>query len=248
MRIPLLDKLLRRIERGRVGVDVDLAQWEEEHRKTIAGELERVWRYLPEELVFVDVGANLGLFAEALLAARPRAHGYLFEPVQALHELCARRFAGDERITLENFALAHEPGQATIYKARYNPGGNSLVHELMYDRRAVSEVKQNPDHRSESVRLEVFDRYARDRGLLHADFIKTDTEGFDYRVLQGMLGFIAACEPRPVILAELMSREYHPFWDDQLEVIQRLYELGYQEVDLSQMGKVQDILFVPQGR
>lgn len=248
MRIPLLDKLLRRFDRGRGERSVDLAQWEEAHKKTIAADLERIWRYLPEELVFIDVGANVGLFAEAVLAGRPKVRGYLFEPVHDLHARCAARFAGDERITLENFALAHEPGEATIYKARYNPGGNSLVHELMFDRREVSEVDENPDHVAETVRLEVFDEYAREHGLVHADFIKTDTEGFDYRVLQGMMSFLEGCDPKPVILSELMSQEYHPFWDDQRAVVERLYAMGYQEVDMTDMKKVQDILFVPKGR
>lgn len=248
MRIPLLDKLLRRLDRGGGSASVDLAEWEETHRRRIHGDLAEIWRHLPEELVFVDVGANVGLFAEALLRERPRARGYLFEPVQDLHSRCAERFAGDERITLEKFALAHEPGEATIYKARYNPGGNSLVHELMYDKRDVSEVVENPDHLHEVVRLEVFDEYARERGLERADFVKTDTEGFDYRVLQGMMAFLEGCDPKPVILSELMSEAYHPFWEDQQAVVERLYAMGYQEVDMSGMKKVDDILFVPEGR
>ncbi|MFT7485253.1 MAG: FkbM family methyltransferase [Candidatus Paceibacteria bacterium] len=247
MRIPLFHGLLRRLT-GRGVEQANLAEWEAKHRKTIAGDLEKIWHLLPEDLIFVDVGANIGLFSEALLQRRPGAKGYLFEPVQEMRARCAKRFVGDERVTLEPFALAHEKGTATIYKARYNPGGNSLVHELMYDTRDVSEVIEEPDHVEEEIRLEVFDDYASANGIEFVHFIKTDTEGFDYRVLQGMLGFLERCDPKPVILAELMSESYHPFWNDQMAVLEKIYAMGYGEVDLSNMDKVQDVLFVPNGR
>lgn len=246
MRIPLIDGLLRRLGGGG-SPTTDLRKWEAKHRQTIAKDLEPIWEHLAEELVFVDVGANIGLFSEAILKGRPKARGFLFEPVQDMHSHCARRFAGDARITLENFALGQERGQATIFKARYNPGGNSLVEELMFDKREVSEVVENPDHESEEIRIEVFDDYARSKGLDFVHFIKTDTEGFDFRVLQGMMGFLEACTPKPLILSELMSEGYHPFWDEQAEVLRQLYDMGYGEVDMSNMKKVQDFLFIPKG-
>ena len=246
MRIPLIDGLMRRLT-GRGGQTTDLLEWEAKHTKTIAADLAKIWQHLPEELTFVDVGANIGLFSEALLAGRPKSKGYLFEPVQEMRERCAARFGADPRLTLEPFALSNERGTATIYKARYNPGGNSLERELMYDTRDVSEVTDAPDHVEEEIRLEVFDDYARANGIDFVNFIKTDTEGHDYRVLTGMLEFLKACDPKPVILSELMSEEYHPHWADQLAVVHQLYDMGYAEVDLSNMNKVQDVLFLPAG-
>lgn len=244
MRFPLFDSLLKRLG-ARSSEDLDLEAWEAKHRLTIRADLEAVWEHLPEDLLFVDVGANVGLFSEAILERRPKARGWLFEPVGEMHARCAARFAADERIRLENFALSDEEGEATIYKARYNPGGNSLVHELMYDKREVSEVTENPGHREETIRMEVFVDYAARVGLERVDFIKTDTEGFDHRVLSGMLDFIAKCDPKPVILSEFMNEEYHPFWEDQKAVIEALYELGYQRIDFSKMGKVGDHLLLP---
>ncbi len=246
MRIPLIDGLLRRLGAGG-SQTTDLQKWEAKHRQTIAADLKPIWQHLAEDLIFVDVGANIGLFSEAILEGRPKAKGFLFEPVKDMHSRCAARFGSDPRITLENFALGQESGQATIFKARYNPGGNSLVEELMFDKRDVSEVVENPDHESEEIQIEVFDDYAKSKGLDFVHFIKTDTEGFDYRVLQGMMGFLNACEPKPLILSELMSEEYHPFWADQAKVLQQLYDMGYGKVDMSNMEKVQDFLFVHKG-
>jgi hypothetical protein len=77
------------------------------------------------------------------------------------------------------------------------------------------------------------------------DFIKTDTEGFDYAVLRGMLPFLERTDRLPVILSELLEQEYHPHWNEQAAVVERLFELGYQRQDLSNMAKVDDILFLP---
>ena len=241
----LLDRLLRRLS-ARRNERPDLEAWRRRHLPALAREVARVLPHVPERgAAIVDVGANLGEFTAQLLKARPDARAWLFEPVHDLYERCRDRFADNPRVVVEPFALAHENGSATIWKARHNPGGNSLVYDLMFDRRDVAEVTEKTVHDEERIEHRVFSEYAREKGIEHVDLIKTDTEGFDYRVLEGMLAFLQSCHPLPVILSELMEERYHPFWQDQLAVVQHLYALGYAEVDLSRMKKIDDILFVP---
>jgi FkbM family methyltransferase len=237
---PLLRRLARPFRPRR-----SLAEWEQHHRERVAEGVQRILPYIPEDGILVDVGANIGLFTHYVLKARPGCRAYLFEPVRALYERCVERFAGRPQVVVEQLALAHENSKATIWKARHNPGGNSLVYDLMFDRRAVAEVTEKTVHDEEIVECRVFSEYAREKGIARVDFVKTDTEGFDYRVLEGMLPFLETCEPRPVILAELMREGYHPHWDAQLAIVRRLYGIGYREVDLSRMEKIDDILFLP---
>jgi hypothetical protein len=96
--------------------------------------------------------------------------------------------------------------------------------------------------------MEQISSYAREHGIRSVDFIKSDTDGYDYRVLRGMLGFLEGCHPRPVILAELLNEATHPDYAGQTEVLESLYRLGYGRVDLNGMEDVQDFLFVPEGR
>lgn len=246
MRLPLLDRLLRRLSGGR---RADLDAWEAKHRRTVQADMERVLPHLPEAPVFLDVGANIGLFTEELLRRRPSGRGYLFEPVAEVRARCEQRFEGDERVRIEPCALSDRSGEATIYKARYNPGGNSLEEGLMFDRREVSEVVENPDHEAEQVSLRVFDEWVREVGLERVDFVKTDCEGHDHAVLRGMLGFLEACDPRPPILTELMRPDYHTCSAEQAEVLERLAGLGYRVPDLGAMTeKVGDFLLLPEGR
>ncbi len=240
-----LTPLLRRWSRHFHPRRASLEEWERHHERTVREGVDRVLQYVPDGGTFVDVGANTGLFTQYVLRERPRCRALLFEPVRALYERCVERFDGNPNVVVEHLALSHENGTATIWKARHNPGGNSLVYDLMFDRRAVAEVTPKTVHDEEVVQCRVFGEYARERGIERVDFIKTDTEGFDFRVLEGMLGFLEHCDPRPVIMAELMEEDYHPFWRDQLAVVKRLYSLGYQEVDLARMKKIDDILFMP---
>lgn len=242
-----LARWLKRRTLGRLERGPDLDEWTARHEQVVLRDLERVLPYIPEDGSFLDVGANVGIFTDCVLRRRPRVRAWLFEPVEAYWARCRERFAGNPSIRVERLALADHEGTAPIWKALHNPGANSMVREIMFDRRDVAEVTVHTRMEEELVPCRRFDDYAREQGIERVDFVKTDAEGFDYRILAGMLGFLEACDPRPVILAELMEEAYHPHWQDQLSVVHRLYDLGYQEVDLKGMRKIDDLLFLPAG-
>jgi FkbM family methyltransferase len=243
-----LARWIKRRTVGRFERRPDLSEWAERHEQVVLEDLPKVLPHIPDGGTFVDVGANIGLFTECVLRERPDASAWLFEPVSEYYEICVQRFKDNPRVHVEHLALGDHDGTAPIWKALHNPGANSMVREIMFDRREVSEVTVHTRMEEEVVPCRVFDRFAEERGLENVDFIKTDAEGFDYRILTGMLGFIERCNPRPVILAELMEKAYHPHWADQIAVVERLYALGYQKVDLSSMSKIDDLLFLPEGQ
>jgi FkbM family methyltransferase len=193
------------------------------------------------------------VYSEQVLRARPRARAWLFEPVKQHFERCRERFADRPGVVVENLALGDDAGEKTILKLKHNPGGNTLVHELAERWRSGHEnaggsAESAMDFRPEPIQCCVFDDYAREHGIDRVDFVKSDTEGFDYRVLRGMLGFLERCDPRPVIVAELWRSDIFPDYAGQMEVLESLYALGYGRVDLSEMNLAQDFLFVPKGR
>jgi FkbM family methyltransferase len=220
------------------------AEWEQRLRRVVAESVAQTLAWLPKEGArLVDVGANVGLYAELVRQERPDLRAWLFEPVDAHFRRCRERFRGaEERITVERMALGDVDATMTIWKPKHNPGGNLLTTELKRRRETYM------DFRPEEVRCRVFADYAREHGIGEVDFVKSDTEGFDYRVLRGMLPWLERCERKPVILAELLAPHVHHDFPAQLEVLERLYALGYARVDLAGMQDVQDFLFVPAGR
>lgn len=219
------------------------AEWETRLRRVVHESVQSTLPWLPRTGArLVDVGANIGVYTELVRKERPDLEAWLFEPVAAHHAACAARFRGAATIHVEHLALGDVDAPMTIWKPKHNPGGNLLTEELMRRR------ETRMDFQPEEVRCRVFDDYAKEHGIDRVDFVKSDTEGFDYRVLRGMFGFLARCEPKPVILAELLAPHIHHDWNAQLEVLERLYQLGYERVDLAGMQDVQDFLFVPRGR
>jgi len=225
-----------------------IEEWARKHEVTVVRDVERIVEFVPEEDgVFVDVGANIGLFSEHLLERRPNSRAWVFEPVGEYFDRCRERFDDNSNVVVEQIAIGDKNGEAKIWKAGHNYGANSMVEEIMFDRREVAEVNESTVIDEETIQCRVFDDYAREHGIEHVDFIKTDTEGYDHAVLRGMLPFLARSERKPVIFAELLAEHYHPHWDKQVAVIEELYELGYQEVDLGSLIKIDDVLFLPEG-
>jgi FkbM family methyltransferase len=243
-----LTRLRKWIGRWRDPRPLTIDEWASRHELTVERDIQRILPYIPHEnAVIVDVGANIGLFSEQLLRQRPTMRALLFEPVGEYFERCRKRFDGNANVVVEQIAMGDRNGEAKIWKAGHNYGANSMVEEIMFDRRDVSEVNHKTVINEETIQCRIFADYARENGLEHVDFIKTDTEGYDYAVLRGMLPFIARCAAKPVIFAELLAEHYHPHWQEQVDVIQELYQLGYQEVDLGSIDKIDDVLFLPRG-
>jgi FkbM family methyltransferase len=243
-----LTRLKKWLGRLRDPKPLSIEEWAAHHEVTVQRDLERVLPYLPAEGgVYVDVGANIGLFSDHLMRRRPASRAYLFEPVHKYFLLCQERFAGRDEVVVENLAMSDHNGEATIWKSEHNFGGNSMVEDLMFDRRECSMVSEDTVFHEETIQCRVFDDYAREHGIERVDLIKTDTEGHDYAVLRGMLPFIERCDPKPIIFSELMAEWYHPQGEQQAEVMRALFDLGYQEVDMKSMEKIGDVLFLPEG-
>ncbi len=224
--------------------EIDWPAWEARIQRIVASEVERVLPYFPDDGVIVDVGANVGIFTSTLLAKRPNARAFCFEPVHEFYERCKTRFADNPNVVVENLALGDVSGSSTIYKPAHNPGGNSIVKVQVDKFSSKNAVLWS----EEPVEVRIFDDYARQKKLTRVDLVKTDTEGHDYAVLKGVVPFLERTGARPVILSELLAKSLHHAWDEQAAVVARLDALGYEHADLDSMREIDDILFVPKGR
>lgn len=237
--------LVHRLRGGKSSKASSMEEWDERLQRWVAEDVRRVLPHLPAQGgVMIDVGANIGVFTASILADRPDTRAWLFEPVAALFEHCRARFEGNPNVVVERLALGDRNEDSTIYKPSHNLGGNSIV-KVQVDKFTAGHAVT---WEKEPVRVRIFDDWAREHGIERVDFIKTDTEGHDYAVLKGVLPFLERTGSRPVILSELLAKSLHHAWEEQQAVVQRLYELGYEEVDLETMREIQDILFVPKGR
>ncbi|MFG1477743.1 FkbM family methyltransferase [Xanthobacter sp. V4C-4] len=153
-------------------------------RDQVEPELKYLDKFVAKGDVFVDVGANIGLFT---LKMAPRAGRIVaVEPGKDAGDLLVENVAlnGFKNVTLVRKGLADVAGKAALF---HNPVGD--------DPQAFSLVNDGAATEAEEVEITTLDQLVADLGLPRVDSIKIDVEGAEQRVLAGGLGTIAAYRP-----------------------------------------------------
>ncbi len=153
----------------------------------------RFWqRHLPQGAVFLDVGANIGLYGvPAGAAVGPRGAVICFEANPRTYRYLIRNLARNRRanVMAENLAVGAETGEIRIATGARNAGE---VH-------VATETEEG-----EVVPMVSLDAYCAEHGIDRVDYIKIDVEGFESAVLSGARRVIA---DNPDILVQT---EYEP--------------------------------------
>jgi FkbM family methyltransferase len=179
-------------------------------------ELEFILSVLEPGMTFVDVGANVGMFA--ILGAKKVKHGRVlaFEPTSWTYERLLKnvKLNGLENITTERAALGDRLGNTILHvNARGKDGLNSLGKPCHPDCEVVSK---------ELVRMTTLDESLHERGIESVDVIKMDVEGAELLVFRGATRQLSM-NPGPLVLFEntFLSRglDYHPV--EQLWFLQK---------------------------
>jgi FkbM family methyltransferase len=121
---------------------------------------------------FVDVGANVGAWSEAVLAGNPQARGIAVEPGAVALERLRSRLGG--RIEIVDAACADSEGEA-VFNELPDAGETSSLAAAD----AIAEAA------TRTVQVTTLDRLLESRGIDTVDLVKIDAEGYDGRVLAG---------------------------------------------------------------
>jgi FkbM family methyltransferase len=153
-------------------------------RDAVEPELNYLQDFVRPGDVFIDVGANIGLFT---LKAAPRAARVVaVEPgEEARRQLDANvALNGFTNVALVPKALSDAPGRAALF---HNPLG--------HDPQAFSLISDGTDSETETVELTTLDLLVRELGLPRVDCIKIDVEGAEGQVIAGAGETLAAYHP-----------------------------------------------------
>ncbi|HEY8154697.1 MAG TPA: FkbM family methyltransferase [Myxococcota bacterium] len=177
--------------------ELDLGEYVEE--QIFWEDYERnILTWWPDEMgpgrVFLDVGANVGLYS--LAAAARGATVVAFEPnprTRARLHANIRLNALEDRITVRPEALIDSVGTATLF---------ADVHEGQKDANAgvASLSSKNAAGRSIEVKTSTLDAIVEELGLARVDWIKMDIQGAEYQALKGGSRTLAG---KPKLLLEL---------------------------------------------
>jgi FkbM family methyltransferase len=167
-------------------------------------------KLMPEDGVFVDVGANIGFYVCAIGTAVARTGGEViaFEPV-ASNRRRLKKNIGLNRlaslVTVVPLALGAERGKLVMRRVPIGHAANA-VGENMFSTWDREDVDRH-GWPSEEVDVLPLDEWS--HGLHRCDVLKIDVEGADLLVLLGATRTINRF--RPVIFAE-----FNPYWMRQI--------------------------------
>lgn len=125
-------------------------------------------------LVFFDIGANLGQTIKKMANHYPGAKIYAFEPSKNCFESLKVNFKNNN-LSLHNLAIGSSCGQL-----EFNEYSWSALNSLLKRAYGSAEIL-------ETYLVEVFtiDEFCKNNAVSHINLLKTDTEGYELNVLKG---------------------------------------------------------------
>lgn len=184
--------------------------------------LHRLLAHFEVDLVF-DVGANCGQFASSLRANDYRGKIVSFEPLGAAHNVLQKASQSDDKwIVAPRTALGNSTGSLVI-----NVSQNSVSSSAKA--MLASHVNAAPDSRyvsTETVPLTRLD----DAGKRYlsgskSPYLKIDTQGYEFEILQGAEGMLSQIKGIQLELSLVPLYEGQVLFQDMLKI---MAESGFQ--------------------
>lgn len=183
--------------------------------------------------VFLDIGANHGLYSVAMAEKGTRA--YAFEPHPDNINILQRTVADSPNAAVVPFAISNMNGQTKMFDCPANPGGHTIS-----DKVAGKEVWSHRLTNFRFIKTRTLDSWAREEGLIDSSGdvvhpvtgIKIDVEGAEQRVLEGAAEVlmkntcVIALETHLTVdldaIYELLDGYGYSVWNSKMERVTKL--------------------------
>ncbi|MFN0264995.1 FkbM family methyltransferase [Tepidamorphus sp. 3E244] len=191
-----------------------------------AEELALVAPHLPAGGTFIDIGANIGIYA--ILASRalgPRGRVLAFEPNARTGQKLAFNLAANacDNVTVHDCALGAEETTAQFFAdGGKNAGRSSMLKEAVGD-----------PETGVCVRVRPLSAVLAEEAIAAADLVKIDVEGYEDRVL---VPYLAQVLPADLPRAILLEDAHRDLWAEDLTA--RLEAAGFRKDGATQTNKL----------
>lgn len=219
--------VIRTVYRNNIVLDLALEDWIQQNLYFLneyeEKEIKFVEHFLKRGDVFIDVGANIGLFS--LVASKQvNEEGvvYAFEPIKKNYDKLTNhiRLNNSKNVTVEKLAVSNSQTDIKLYlneQDKNNGMATAYADTYTY---------------TESVSSTSLDLYLANKHLRPVALIKIDIEGGEYSALLGMQALLK--KDKPVLLIEINTDT--PY--DQKNLESFLFDLGYKKYFLDNNGLV----------
>ena len=149
----------------------------------ISGEDYLVRKILRDKIRFaIDVGANEGNYAAALLSWNPNVRIWCIEPHPKTFKRLTSRFAETSNVSAHQIALGSQNGEAELYD--YSHGEGSPHASCLP---GIIERVHKSEASSISVDLQTLDTFVNRHQISKLDLLKIDAEGQEFAILENGL-------------------------------------------------------------
>ena len=150
-----------------------------------SGEYRIIDRFIHQDDLVFDVGANVGLWSHYVLQRKKVGALYAFEPTNEVAEQLKQHIAGPDNVYCMNMAVTDQDGRANL--TCYACSSHNSVFQRPYSHapegdRGVRTVTSVP-----TVSL---DSFCHKYDIQQINFLKIDTEGAEQLVLNGAKGLL----------------------------------------------------------
>lgn len=197
---------------------------------TVTGSLERLEREFVRNTlqpgdIFLDVGANIGLFT--VVAARRvglGGHVFAFEPSPREAHFLQRNIGLNRlsNVTIVQCAVAEREGTTQFAIA-----GDGGLNSIMKNEHPAQQIQS-----WSSVDVTTLDAYISDNAIQHIALAKIDVEGGERNVLFGAKGLLSRQDP-PLILCEFCDLTASGYQSSGRELYDTFTAIGYKLFSLS---------------
>ena len=191
-------------------------------------------RLLPSDGIFLDVGANVGLYS--MLASRWVKHGQVFSFEPSEREFLRLRrhveLNGLGNITTIRAAVADRSGTLQLRVAEFPHAGHNTVGDAFVHDTVVAMHIEHVD----GITL---DRFASDARLERIDLVKVDVEGAEHAVLAGATKLLH--DWRPSWIVEVLSETRAMRERRASEVLAAFYDASYRVFRLEESGALAEL-------
>lgn len=146
-----------------------------------------------EKPVILDVGANKGQTADFFVKIFPAATIHSFEPNHRLYNLLVKKYSQKDNITVHNYGVSNAKGTLTLNETLMDE--TSTFEELNLDSEYLKKKSRILGATPETIVSQSYDvavitlaDFIKEHKIDHIDVLKIDTEGHEYKCLQGLFG------------------------------------------------------------
>lgn len=177
----------------------------------------------PAGKMFVDIGANIGLYSFLALKSRGYENAIAFEPNPATYATLSKNIrlnALEGRITAEKLALGSSNAQLLLQMERYHTGASRIVAKKNADLANLVPVAQT-----------TLDAYVDEHRIDPAQisYLKIDVEGFEHQTVRGASATLARMSRGSRVQVEVWGSQRR-----KQDVLRLLAEAGFTMIDACQ--------------